>query len=1029
MLKDLEYVQETIELRKDDIRDNEFETNDLLIEDILKALGYNKKRDTGVKAVYSGEVNWQVSINGENRFVVYVKGFGCEEQIGDIPSSVISYAGNNEYPFIISTDGQRLSVSTSEKQLIYIPNIFDDGADEQLTLMSKQGWNAEKLVEIASKLKITAEDITKLIQSDEGLKCIASLANIDYTDSTKDQLQVLVNEALTTNTAGEGASEVASEVAEARNNAEILELKTHIESLESELQSTNEQLKAKDEEIKQLQEHLESEKAKAQAEDTEATKQLETLESSISELEQKKGLLETEIAELENKKQSVEQAISELDNQEKSIEQQKSVLSTEIAGLSSKKEALSSELNQLSTKKEELEGQITELEQKSSNIETSAQTNQELEDLRAKAAQQEQEIESLNKKLSDAANAANAASAMVQTSDSGEDTSELHKLIDQLREENERLHAESKQDMYKDLKFETEGAYREKIAAMSSEIQKLTAGLQDYKDKFDEIERIKAGQEDERIVLGRTLLEAVEENLDLQRTYVGVVDSKLFQVQDATKFVGTCLQELYNVVQFDLMQILFDGDVFKIVQPAVRGDLMINTKKYDIDLGGFSEIDIINRLKAVFNKFPNVVFMCKTIGTYSDEVFQTQIHSSSNNLANQSGQTGFDDTLDLDEQGASDIQWDSVPTTDLGEATGEQQYQDIDNSIVEETQPSITYLGASFQDAAAVTSDVNTPVYNIAAIGDNSRLFKIKNETYYDIITCGIMSVLSILNSTKNGVLNLQNNDLLLLDERITTYENATEQSILIPFSQYYATVNSVYDCVMVITSIARMLGISEQQAFFYFSANYSDDPQYSRMFIQGDQINLERHIPYDELVPSKQTINCMVYGTDVRMMSMAHETKALLEKMVNSTMAFRRKPERGTSFKELQHIADFLATRIDSMLDRYSADDAIAMINQGLDRYVISASDEEMSNERVEMILSNNSKYYLDTMSGYECMMLMLSMNAVQFGDDMIELRLDINSTLYNVFKDGIDTSDSIDYLTSRLFLEIIEGKTKVIA
>ena len=84
MLKDLEYVQETIELRKDDIRDNEFETNDLLIEDILKALGYNKKRDTGVKAVYSGEVNWQVSINGENRFVVYVKGFGCEEQIGDI---------------------------------------------------------------------------------------------------------------------------------------------------------------------------------------------------------------------------------------------------------------------------------------------------------------------------------------------------------------------------------------------------------------------------------------------------------------------------------------------------------------------------------------------------------------------------------------------------------------------------------------------------------------------------------------------------------------------------------------------------------------------------------------------------------------------------------------------------------------------------------------------------------------------------------------------------------------------------------
>ena len=47
---------------------------------------------------------------------------------------------------------------------------------------------------------------------------------------------------------------------------------------------------------------------------------------------------------------------------------------------------------------------------------------------------------------------------------------------------------------------------------------------------------------------------------------MGVVNNKLFQEDSLRRFVGICIEKLYELESFNIMPLLFDGDVFKIKQ-------------------------------------------------------------------------------------------------------------------------------------------------------------------------------------------------------------------------------------------------------------------------------------------------------------------------------------------------------------------------------------------------------------------------------------------------------------------------------
>ena len=162
----------------------------------------------------------------------------------------------------------------------------------------------------------------------------------------------------------------------------------------------------------------------------------------------------------------------------------------------------------------------------------------------------------------------------------------------------------------------------EEIASYREQIQTLTKELADAKDTIAQLnEDMKLATEEINNMSGadrkraQELLAVIEDNPELDRHYVGVINTELIQFENINTFVGRALQKLYDIKNFAVSQYIFNGDIFTLVQPATRNDLIMNNKAYDLDFKGEHEDEILNKIRIVFSHFDDVIFECKKIGT------------------------------------------------------------------------------------------------------------------------------------------------------------------------------------------------------------------------------------------------------------------------------------------------------------------------------------------------------------------------------------------------------------------------------
>lgn len=163
---------------------------------------------------------------------------------------------------------------------------------------------------------------------------------------------------------------------------------------------------------------------------------------------------------------------------------------------------------------------------------------------------------------------------------------------------------------------------KKEIDDYREQIQNLTLKLSDANEKIATLEKeLDAANNKINDLSGvevrkaEELLGVIEDNKELNRHYVGVINTELIQYDDLHTFIGRCLQKLYEIKSFEASQYIFNGDIFKITQSAVRNDIMMNNKTYDIVLDGAKEDDVLNKIRIVFSHFEDVVFRCKKIGT------------------------------------------------------------------------------------------------------------------------------------------------------------------------------------------------------------------------------------------------------------------------------------------------------------------------------------------------------------------------------------------------------------------------------
>lgn len=217
--------------------------------------------------------------------------------------------------------------------------------------------------------------------------------------------------------------------------------------------------------------------------------------------------------------------------------------------------------------------------------------------------------------------------AASEPSDITEKIMELESKIEELLAENTKL--KESQGIAKDVEGETED--QDKYVYME-QIRDLTIKLSDETEKVEnltkELDATKAelnnmsGAERKRAL---ELLAVIEDNPELDRHYVAVINTELMQFEELHKFVGRCLQKLYEIKSFEASQYIFNGGIFTLNANAKNNDIMMNNKTYDIELGDIHEDEALNKLRIVFSHFDDVIFECKKIGTRHNEVKSSAI--------------------------------------------------------------------------------------------------------------------------------------------------------------------------------------------------------------------------------------------------------------------------------------------------------------------------------------------------------------------------------------------------------------------
>jgi hypothetical protein len=348
--------------------------------------------------------------------------------------------------------------------------------------------------------------------------------------------------------------------------------------------------------LKDLFTNKSSESDSIESENTQRVETSQTVDISVytSEIEQLKEEIESQKAEIEELKS----------NEQTSIDKESAEAHEEV------------DITEYTNKIAELQNIITELTQKDEQLEAELAIAKESETEVVDTTELE---ERLNTALADKDN--------------------LEKQVETLTSEKEQLETEvntlkssqtSSGATVSDEEIQAEIlSYREKIQELSVKVSEAEEAKTQAEEKLKEMEGIMSNMSGSEKKRAEELLAVIEDNKELPRSYVAVINSELLQYDEIHTFAGRILQRLYEIKGLEASRFIFDGTIFKIEHNAVRNDLFMDSKTFDLNLDGIHEDGVLNKLRVVFSHFNDIVFECKKIGTigvtYIDQTEQEEV--------------------------------------------------------------------------------------------------------------------------------------------------------------------------------------------------------------------------------------------------------------------------------------------------------------------------------------------------------------------------------------------------------------------
>ena len=522
---------------------------------------------------------------------------------------------------------------------------------------------------------------------------------------------------------------------------------------------------------------------------------------------------EAKHSDVETTSEDIDKYLVEIKELQDELESAKTECDNKDARIAELENEIASAPNSLDDNVEEIENIKAELNNTKEEVERKAA---EIEKLNSELASKDERIAELENEIASAPE----ESANTNTESGSVDQSEIDAYREQIQE------------------------LTNKLADSQDEVVELNKKLEDAENKLDNM----SGADRQKAI---ELINVIEDSDELPRSYVAVINTELLQYDALHTFVGRTLQKLYELKSYEASQFIFNGDIFKIVQPAERNDLIMNNKAYDVKIDGIHEDEVLNKLRIVFSHFSDVIFECKKIGSTSvKEVAQdnssvdTEDITVDNNEEEIEITENTEDTIDL---GDNNSDLDSIQLDESFD-TSDDSDDFEDTELQQESSTNTLHgilCGQLLQIDQLIWNDEPIEFNTIKYIGSSSMNFNINmncddmsNEQLFCRSLDAILA-LAVSAGDVQSLYKLRQTDLSQINNFIKLYTEEYAAYPRINGTKYaVAGIDSVKQVASVLYDLCMSLDIDTSDIFLFFDATTEseqimNDYGYEEMAIQ----------------------------------------------------------------------------------------------------------------------------------------------------------------------------------------------------
>ena len=554
--------------------------------------------------------------------------------------------------------------------------------------------------------------------------------------------------------------------------------------------------------------------------------------------------------------------------------------------------------------------------------------------------------------------------------------------------------------------------YKGRIKELKEENDILVEKLKNMEMEFEESESKNPTQMD----VCRQLLDAIEDNPSTKRIYVGTINGKLFQTNELSKFIGTAIQELYAIVGFDIMHIIFDGAIFNLVKSSTRGDMMINGQSYDIDLSEMDENEIFEKIDRIFDPFKDrVVFLHKWIDGVVD-VGTDGITDGTTDVAEESSDSNNNDKTDqVFENECSEISDNNSKCDQLA-----------DENISEDSESNEYFLALRASEVSSVIWSNNNPIIGIAAVSDGKNTFRLRDDSYEAMVNSAAVAFLAFMNKDISYIEGMHEINFSEASSFISLDE---ESGFRLLNTDYFVKVNKFEHAVMVIITLFNVFCASNDNEdsgiMFYFKINNSVDTEHMQGLTEKCSIDLES--TYESLNNFREfeEVHCLLTGSGYRRMKHIPYSKNYIERLFKDAIAIR-----GSNYQFSVKSSEEVTEALKTLLARVDSNDVkivIDKVNKAFSEDVISNSAGSIGDNAVKIDIGGE-EYYIRQISCRDTVELFTNLHSLLYKNDAIDLRVRIDSKIYKYISEKVKTCDPFEYFIYSLLSVEIMGRVKVI-